>query len=344
MHESVNLRDEDLALVEALQVAPRAPWGAVADALGVSAATAMRRWQRLADAGIAWVTGTPGVGVWADQCLAYVDVTCSPSAKVAVAEELAGDPHALSVEITAGGSDLLVTVAAADLTTLGRYLLERLDRIAGVTGTRTRIATRLYTEGSGWRLGALSPRGRTVLGPLRPVAAAPAGRPTWLDAVDRDLVVELGRDGRASFAALASTAGVSQATARRHTARLIESGAVLLRTELAAPLAGWPVSVVLSADAPAGQLQEVATSISRIRQVRLCATLAGSPSLIVVAWLRAVEEVHRFELALAKSVPDLTIADRRIVLRTVKRMGRLLAVDGRATGIVPMDVWRDLAA
>jgi DNA-binding Lrp family transcriptional regulator len=343
VHESVTLHDDDLALVEALQIAPRAPWSAVGRALGVSAATAGRRWQRLSEAGVAWVTGAPGLGMWADQCLAYVDVTCSPRARMAVAAELAGDPHALSVEITAGGSDLLVTAAAADLTTLGRYLLERLDRIPGITGTRTRIATRLYTEGSGWRLGALSPQRRAVLQPFRSRASS-ASRPTWLDAVDRDLVVELGRDGRTSFAALASIAKVSQPTARRHTARLIESGAVLLRTELAAPLAGWPVSVVLSADAPAGQLQEVSTSVSRIRQVRLCATLAGSPSLIVVAWLRAVEEVHRFELALAKSVPDISIDDRLIVLRTVKRMGRLLSEDGRATGIVPMDVWRDPAA
>ena len=338
MHESVTLTDADLALVEALQIAPRAPWSAVGQALGVSAPAALRRWQRLADAGVAWVTGTPGLGVWADRCLAYVEVTCRPRAKVAVAEELAGDPHALTVELTAGGSDVLVTVAAADLPTLGRYLLERLDRIAGVTGTRTRIATRLYTEGSGWRLGALTPPRGAVLDRLRPGAAA---RPTRLDAVDRDLVVELGRDGRASFAALAQRAGVSQATARRRTGRLIDSGAVRLRTELAAPLAGWPVSAVLSADAPASRLQEVSASIGRIRQVRLCATLAGSPGLIVVAWLRAVDEVHRFEMALARGVPDLVVADRRIVLRTVKRMGRLLDSDGRATGIVPMDVWRE---
>ena len=29
------------------------------------------------------------------------------------------------------------------------------------------------------------------------------------------------------------------------------------------------------------------------------------------------------------------------MLRTVKRMGRILADDGRAVGMVPMDVWRD---
>ena len=43
-------------------------------------------------------------------------------------------------------------------------------------------------------------------------------------------------------------------------------------------------------------------------------------------------------------VPDISVAHRLIVLRTVKRMRRLLSEDGPATGIVPMDVWRDPAA
>jgi hypothetical protein len=33
--------------------------------------------------------------------------------------------------------------------------------------------------------------------------------------------------------------------------------------------------------------------------------------------------------------------DRLVVLRAVKRMGHLLDSEGRATGTVRMDVWRD---
>lgn len=340
MPESITLDDQDLALVEALQIAPRAPWPAVAAAAGVSSATAVRRWRRLAESGAAWIIGTPGVGVWSDRCLAYVDIGCTPSSKLAVAQTLSGDAHALSVELTAGGSDLLLTLAAPDLHTLGRYLLERLDRVSGISSTRTRIATRLYTEGSSWRVGAMTANQAASLSQYRSVPGVPAP-PAWLDEVDREFLVALGEDGRASYAELAQRGDVSPATARRHVQRLVVSGAVLLRTELAAPLAGWPISVVLSADAPAGRLDEVCRRIGRIRQVRLCATLAGTPSMIVVAWLRAVDEVHRFELALGKGVPDLTIVDRRIVLRTVKRMGKLLGPDGRATSTVPMDTWSD---
>lgn len=337
MPEVVALDEDDLALVEALQRDPRAPWTRVAEVVGTNAVTASRRWERLRATGAVWVTGTPGPGSHHAQMLAYVDVTCLPSEKTRVAHELAGDAHALSVDITAGGRDLLVTVAAVDLPTLGRYLLERLDMVPGVTGTRARIATRLYAEGSTWRLGVLPANGATG-------TAVPSIRPAVLDELDRELMSALGEDGRASYAALALTTGISQPTARRRVDRLIGSGAVILRTEVAAPLTGLPVMVVLSADAPAGLLGDVAARLGRLRQVRLSATLAGTPSLLVTAWLPSLEEVHRFEQELVQRVPEADVVDRLVVLRSVKRMGRLLDPWGRATGTVRMDVWRQPVA
>src|SRR3712207_4168853 len=188
MQQSVALDEDDLALLEALQRDPRAPWTAVAEVVGTNAVTASRRWERLRATGAAWVTGAPGPGSHHAQLLAYVDVTCLPSEKTRVAQELAGDPHALSVDITAGGRDLLLTVAAVDLPTLGRYLLERLDRVPGVTNTRARIATRLYAEGSTWRLGVLPSTGNG--------GGVPAIRPAVLDEGGRELVSALGEEDR----------------------------------------------------------------------------------------------------------------------------------------------------
>jgi DNA-binding Lrp family transcriptional regulator len=341
MTRSVALDHEDLALVEALQRDPRAPWTEVADVVGTNAVTASRRWERLRSTGAAWITGAPGLGSHHARCSAYVDVTCLPSATTRVARELAGDAHILSLDITAGSSDLLLTVAAVDLRTLGRYLLERLDRVPGVTGTHARIATRLHAEGSLWRLGVLPPVDMAPGAPRPAAGPFPSSGALVLDDVDRVLMSALGADGRASYATLAEVAGTSQPTARRRVDRLVSSGAVLLRTEVAAPLAGWPVAVVLSADAPAGRLDDVAATLARLRQVRLCATLASTPSLIMVAWLSSLEEVHRFEQGLVQRVPDLRVLDRLVVLRAVKRMGHLLDEQGCAVDVVPMDVWRD---
>jgi hypothetical protein len=114
---------------------------------------------------------------------------------------------------------------------------------------------------------------------------------------------------------------------------------VLLRTEVPGPLAGWPVPFVVWADAPARRLDDVAARLGRVRHVRLCATLASTPGLLVVAWLRSLDDVHGFEQTLVQRVPEVEVTGRSVVLRTVKRMGRLLDEDGCAVGVVPMDVW-----
>jgi len=162
-----------------------------------------------------------------------------------------------------------------------------------------------------------------------------------LQVSDREILIQLGLDGRSPYATLAANAQVSEATARRRVARLLGSGAVLMRTEVAAHLAGWQVPVVLSVDAPTSRLVETVRRIARLPQVRICATLAGTPPIVVQAWLHDVEALHDFETTLVKAAPTLTVVDRLITLRTVKRMGRLLDEDGRAIGAVPMDVWTD---
>ncbi|MFC7564574.1 AsnC family transcriptional regulator [Actinomadura namibiensis] len=50
----------DLALVNALQLDPRAPWSRLSGPLGVDAATLSRRWSRLTESGAAWVTCVAG--------------------------------------------------------------------------------------------------------------------------------------------------------------------------------------------------------------------------------------------------------------------------------------------
>lgn len=343
MNESAaTLSETDLALVEALQVSPRAPWSAVAQAVDTSPVTAARRWQRLAESGVAWVTGTPGVSVWNAQCVAYVGVRCSAGHNLSVAEALSADAHALSVDLTAGAYDLFVTVGAADLRGLYRYLLQRIDRMPGVTETHTRICTHLYRDGSRWRLGTLPGRTASRLSTGSAATPQPASGSPWRPEDDR-ILVQLGLDGRSSYATLAEVAGVSETTARRRVARLVGDGTVVLRAEVAAHLAGWGVQVVLSIDAPSARLGDAAAAIARLRQVRLCATLAGTPAIVVAVWLRSIGSIHDFETTLAKAVPEIRVVDRLVALRTVKRMGRLLDEDGRAVGAVPMDVWSDPA-
>jgi DNA-binding Lrp family transcriptional regulator len=340
--ESTILSHDDRELIGVLQVGPRTPWTDVGEALGISGITAARRWERLNASGVAWVTAAPGMSRRIEQCVAYVEVDCLPGKRIEVAAELARHELVVTVEITTGTADIMLTIAAANLQTLSHYLLDHLGGMESVLRTRARIATKIYTEGSRWRLVDLTADTLRVLdrSRLKPDDDRADEAISMTPDVQR-LAGLLTVNGRASYAELAAATGISPTTVRRHVGNLLRSGMLLPRTDVAAELSGSPVQVYLWADAPVEGLPATARTISQIRQVRLCATVSSAPSMLLCAWLQTVEEVHRLELAIANRLPQVRVVDRLVVLRTVKRMGRLLDTNGRAVGVVPINIWDD---
>lgn len=47
--------ENDLVLLHGLQIAPRATWAQLGEVLGISGATAARRWARITGRGDAWI-------------------------------------------------------------------------------------------------------------------------------------------------------------------------------------------------------------------------------------------------------------------------------------------------
>ncbi|GGL99705.1 Lrp/AsnC family transcriptional regulator [Nakamurella endophytica] len=338
------LTRDELRLVDALQLAPRAPWAAVGGVLGTAPVTASRRWAELVEDGTAWVTAAPGMARHNAQCVAYVEITCRPEHVLGVATAIATHPLAVTVELTTGSADILVTVAAVDLRTMSHYLLQHLSCVENVQSSRARIATRIYSEGSAWRLRVLEDPAVRRLEQIRrqQMSEDVAIPPEQPSEQVKSMLTHLALNGRASFVELAERSGTSVTTARRHMSRLLHAGVILLRTDVNAFAVNWPVQVYLWADAPVERLDETARIISRFPQARLTATVAARPSLALCAWLRTVEEVHRLEMAIAAKATDFEVMDRLIVLRQVKRMGRLLDEQGRAVGVVPINIWDDL--
>ncbi len=328
--------EEDLALTNALQVRPRATWAELAVVLGCTEATAARRWQRLSQTGSAWVTVVPGPT--SSACIAFVGLRCASGQRQQVAASLAQDPAAVTVELVVGGQDLLVEVITPDLAALSRYLLERVDRLPGVSRMTVSLATRVVTEASRWRLDALEPSQSTALRSL-PRAESEGARARGLSPLDQRLLLALGEDGRQSWHQLAQSAGTSAATARRRVERLLATGEATLRCDIASPLFRRPVTAMLWADVPALSRDEVARQLTPLAPVRFIATIASTHNLLITVWLRTVDEIHQLEAELALRHPQLVFTDRTVVLHTVKRMGRLLSAEGCTTTVVPLGPW-----
>ncbi|GAA2606112.1 Lrp/AsnC family transcriptional regulator [Streptomyces tubercidicus] len=340
MRDSFTLDEIDLAVINVMQIAPRATWKEVGKVLGISAATAARRWAALTTHGIAWVTAYPSLSVWSERhFLAFIEVDCEPSDRGCVVDALVEVPQVVSISQVASGRDLFLTLLVPDLQSLSRFTLDHISQLPGVRGTRTYTATHFYSEGSKWRLRALSPAQRGHLTRYAPSTPASAGG--FPDAC-RDLLLHLSADGRRTIAELAELTATSVATTRRRLERLIRDGLVSLRCDISDSISGWPVCAHLWARVPPNDLDRIAQTLLTLPEIRMCAAITGTDNLLVVVWLRSLADSQRLESRLAERYPTLTLTERAIVMRTTKRMGHILDTAGRTTHTIPVNPWAEL--
>ncbi|WP_299537873.1 Lrp/AsnC family transcriptional regulator [uncultured Streptomyces sp.] len=335
------LDEQDYLLITALQTSPRAEWAQIGKALGVDASTAARRWNRLTEAGHAWLSCyTVAVGP-AVPIIAFIEVDCAAGSLHAVAAEIADDPHLITIEHMSGSRDLILNAAFPDQAALTRYVGFRLGRLPGVSATRTQLATAVHTEGSRWRLDRLGPDSKDVLAADRPPVATPRRGLAAPDALDTRLYLLLSEDFRQPAARLAQRLGVSPTTVRRRLDRMHRQDALVYRCEVARYLSGWPVSVTLWGAAPAAETSRIAAQLIRMRETRLCASLSGPHNLMLTVWLRSPEDIAAFEARLTTRFPELVVADRAVALWQLKLAGHLLDPRGRHIRGVPVTFWED---
>ncbi|MEV6247836.1 Lrp/AsnC family transcriptional regulator [Streptomyces sp. NPDC051742] len=340
LQESAHLDELDLSLVNTLQIDPRAPWSRIGRALDLDPVTVARRWSRLTETGVAWITAQPGRAQISQGCLAFVEVDCRAGRTLDVANTLARWPHVLTVDHTSGGRDLLLTVSTPTLASLSRYLLERLGSLPGISATRTQLGTHVFAHATDWRLRSLDPRQRAHITAERPPRSP--STPQTLTARDRLLIVRLGADGRTSLTDLAEELGVGITTVRKRLALLIANEDLELRCEVAQPLCGWPISTSIWAQAEIGDRDTLNRLLAAVPEIRACIGLAGgTANLLISVWLRSLSDIRGLEARLAGALPRLKVLDQAVSLRFVKRMGRVLDPAGRSVSTVPMDIWSE---
>ncbi|MER7015890.1 Lrp/AsnC family transcriptional regulator [Saccharopolyspora sp. NPDC000359] len=328
------LDELDRAILHALQISPRASWTAVGRVLGVDAVTAARRWERLRSTGRAWTTCYPGVRLIDASFTAYVEIDVQSGRAMDAAQALAAHPQVVTIEHLAGGRDLLVMVLVQDLGALSGLITEHISALPGVARTRAALATRVFSEGSRWRLRSLSPAQQRQL--TRPATDRPRAE---LDEHDHQLITALSRDARAPAVDLARETGLSAPNVRRRIAGLTHRGDAVLRCEIARNLTEWPVAATLWASVPPGEIDKVAQGLSALPELRMCSSVTGPHNLLFTLWLKSVADLARLESLLADRLPQLQLVDRAVTLRMVKLMGKLLDGRGHAAGTVPINPW-----
>lgn len=323
------LSGQDLALVGVLQWAPRITWGEACEVLGVHPTTLAGRWERLRESGAVWLSAQPEIAD-TGAGLAFVELSCRPGAWEQATGILVEMPEVVSVDVFSGDPDLGLTVVARDLGALSELVERRIASVPGVEHVRVMLCSRLHAAGHRWRLDVLEPE---QLARVQAVAAAEAGglpRPAPLQEEHRPVVEVLLRDGRAGAAEIARITGLNPATARRYLQKVLASGVLRIRCDLAQPLSGFPLTVQWLARLDGARHAAAAARLAADPRTRVLASVTGRANFLVVMWLPSLAEVLAAEQDLQDQVPGIEIRQSVVSLRPVKRLGWVLDAQGRS--------------
>jgi Lrp/AsnC family transcriptional regulator for asnA, asnC and gidA len=139
------------AIIEALQRDGRQPYGAIAQAVGLSEAAVRRRVQRLREAGIMQIVAVTDPLQLGFTRQAMIGLTVEGDVRV-VADKLSALPEVDYVVMCAGSFDLLAEVVCEDDARLLEVLNDSVRSIPGVRATETflylKLAKQTYTWGT----------------------------------------------------------------------------------------------------------------------------------------------------------------------------------------------------
>ncbi|MFE4698207.1 Lrp/AsnC family transcriptional regulator [Streptomyces sp. NPDC056738] len=321
----VVLDELDRGLIHALHVDARAPFTLVAEVLGTSTQTVVRRYRRLyARAGLRVVAlPTPrssGTHQW------FVRLTAATRTAHDIAVALARRPDTSWVRLTSGGTEIVAIIhtapAGPDAHTL---LLRDIPRTAGITAVSAHYLLHTYLGGpTAWRgrinaldadqearLRAQSPRPQASGGPDAPDAAR------LLTDADRLLLSALREDARLSYADLAAATGTSASTAARRLAELRARDALFFDLDIDPAVLGVTASALLWMQVAPAHLDTVATALAGHDELAVVAATTGPTNLFAHALCRDAEALHHY-LTRRVAWDAVTRIETAPVLRTYK--------------------------
>ncbi|MCY0927651.1 Lrp/AsnC family transcriptional regulator [Streptomyces sp. H27-H1] len=317
----------DRALIQALMIDGRAAFSRLAEVLGVSDQTVVRRYRRLHGEGLVRVLGLP-LGNRVGFFESWLRVQCAPDAAGSVADALARRPDIGWVKLGSGGTDIHCLTKARNRSDRDTLLLDKLPRTRRVTGVSAHTILRKFTGGPDRWLGldVLRPDQVAALEPPRP--SGDQSERYTLDDTELAILAVLGRDGRAGYPELARATGLSESTARRRLERLREAGAMYLDVEIVPQTLGYEAETTLMLTASPARMAEAGAAIGSHPEVPFAAVVTGSANILAVVVCRDADALYTYLTERIGAVPGIHQVEVIPTLRNVKRAG-MLVEDGR---------------
>ncbi len=146
--------------------------------------------------------------------------------------------------------------------------------------------------------------------------ATPPG--TSLDDVSRQLVEELQRDGRRSYAALAETVGLSEAAVRQRVRRLLDDNVMQIVAVTDPLTVGFTRQALVGIRAD-GNLRDIADKLAGLAELEYVVVCAGSFDILVELVCEDDEHLLRVLDDSIRSIEGVREAETFVYLRLVKQ-------------------------
>ncbi|MFE5533541.1 AsnC family transcriptional regulator [Embleya sp. NPDC056538] len=319
----------DLQLIHALRIDGRAPLRRIASVLGVSDQMVARHYARLRETAGLRVVGRlnprpVGQTVW------LLRLRCVPSAALGLARALAEREDTRWVRLASGGTEIIchLVAAGADDADRDALLLDRIPAARRVLSIDAHRLLRMFKGGpSSWD-GPAWVLGRPALDRAQRDALASGFPPptTWtapveLGGFDHALVAALGRDGRASHAALAVEVRRHESTVRRRIAQLRGAGALFFDLEVDERPLGNPTATTMWMSVRPAYLAATGAALADHPEVAYAAATTGRTNLYATVLCAGDEALYDYLADRIGALPGIDAVETAPVIRTVKRVG-----------------------
>jgi DNA-binding Lrp family transcriptional regulator len=330
----------DRQIIHLMTIEPRASFRTIAEVTGISDQTAARRYRKLSESAGLRVLGvvTGARAGWVDW---FLRLQTTPGSADAVAEALARRPDTRWVNLASGGTEIICTVQASSPEQRDALFLRGLPGSRRVVQISAHSILHNFTP-MAWQgiRQALSAEQIAKLAQLTanaklarhvPVALGPAGvlpgetaspgHEGDLLPEDEPLLAELGRDGRASHAALAATIHWHESTVRRRIEELRRNGLLHFEVDMDARRLGMKISALLWLKVEPSQLDAAGRALAGHFEVPFAAATTGPTNLVVTALFRDTQHLYEYLTGPLAALPGVSSVETAPIIRTLKRTG-----------------------
>lgn len=142
--------------------------------------------------------------------------------------------------------------------------------------------------------------------------------PSRLDPVSKQIIEELQKDGRRSYAAIAATVGLSEAAVRQRVQRLRETGVIQI-VGVTDPLTVGFSRQALVGITVEGDLERVADKLVAIPEIDYVVMCAGSFDLLVECVCEDDDHLLRLLNGSIRSIPGVRATETFVYLKLAKQ-------------------------